>query len=48
MLKQRQGKQYPADVLSKRLGYGAVWPFLQPLLFWKGDTANIDVEEAIL
>jgi hypothetical protein len=21
----------------------AVWPFLQPLLFWKGDTANLEI-----
>jgi hypothetical protein len=35
------GKRNPADVLSKHWGYAAVWPFLQPLLFWKGDTANI-------
>jgi hypothetical protein len=36
-----EGKRNPADVLSKHWGYAAVWPFLQPLLFWKGDTADI-------
>jgi hypothetical protein len=35
------GKRNPAHVLSKHWGYAAVWPFLQPLLFWKGDTADI-------
>ena len=32
----------PADVLSKHWGYQAVWRLMRPLLFWKGDTANID------
>jgi hypothetical protein len=36
------GKRNPADILSKHWGYGAVWPFMQPLLFWQGDTAEID------
>jgi hypothetical protein len=35
------GKRNPADILSKHWGYSAVWPFLQPLMFWKGDTARI-------
>ena len=34
------GDMNPADILSKHWGYGAVWPMLQPLLFWAGDTAN--------
>jgi hypothetical protein len=29
-----------ADMLSKHWGYQQVWPVLQPLLFWSGDTAN--------
>jgi hypothetical protein len=33
------GKDNPADILSKHWGYQAVWPLLQPLLFWKGDTS---------
>jgi hypothetical protein len=27
-------------MLSKHWGYQQVWPVLQPLLFWSGDTAN--------
>ena len=34
------GKDNPADILSKHWGMQAVWSVLQPLLFWKGDTAN--------
>jgi len=37
----------PADVLSKHWGYQAVWPLLQPLLFWRGDTkALLDLDKA--
>jgi hypothetical protein len=32
------GRINPADVLSKHWGYQQVWPNLQPLLFWAGDT----------
>ena len=39
------GKINPADILSKHWGYSAVWPQLQPLLFWEGDTADIQSEE---
>ena len=35
------GKDNPADVLSKHWGYQQVWPLLQPLLFWEGDTMGI-------
>jgi hypothetical protein len=31
----------PADILSKHWEYAAVWKLLRPLLFWKGDPANI-------
>ncbi len=44
----RDGKRNPADVLSKHWGYAAVWPFLQPLLFWKGDTADIGTGTSLL
>jgi hypothetical protein len=37
------GDQNPADVLSKHWGYRQIWQLLQPLLFWKGDTKDIDV-----
>jgi hypothetical protein len=36
------GKRNPADVLTKHWSYSCVWSLLQPLLFWMGDTANID------
>jgi len=32
----------PADILSKHWAYSAVWQMLQSLLFWEGDTANIE------
>ena len=35
------GEVNPADILSKHWGYSAVWPILQPLLFWEGDTADL-------
>jgi hypothetical protein len=35
------GTRNPADVLSKHWSYACVWKLLQPLLFWKGDTAGI-------
>ena len=36
-----EGKWNPADILSKHWGYQQVWPQLQPLLFHKGDTAEL-------
>jgi hypothetical protein len=34
------GHLNPADILSKHWGYQQVWASaLQPILFWKGDTA---------
>ena len=32
------GSTNPADILSKHWCYTSVWPMLQPLLFWMGDT----------
>jgi len=32
----------PADILSKHWGYSQVWPQLKAVLFWKGDTQNIE------
>jgi len=32
------GKQNPADIMTKFLPYPVFWPFVQPLLFWKGET----------
>ena len=31
----------PAEILSKHWGYQQVWPMLQALLFWKGDTKEL-------
>jgi len=36
------GEINPADILSKHWGYNQVWTQLKTLLFWKGDTAEID------
>ena len=36
------GDTNPADILSKHWGYQAVWPQLKPLLFWRGDTMDIE------
>jgi hypothetical protein len=34
-----------ADILSKHWGYQQVWPTLKPIMFWKGDTADLFVED---
>ena len=31
----------PSDILSKHRGHAQVFPILQPLLHWKGDTDNL-------
>jgi hypothetical protein len=36
------GEINPADILSKHWGYSQVWTQLKTLLFWKGDTADIE------
>jgi hypothetical protein len=35
----------PADILSKQWGYKQAWPLLQPLLFWEGDTMDIESDD---
>ena len=35
-----EGTKNPADVLSKHCGYPQFWPTVQPMLFWRGDTAE--------
>jgi hypothetical protein len=35
-----KGKNNPADVMTKHNGYQVAWPLIQPLLFWRGDTAS--------
>ena len=36
------GDQNPADICSKHWGYQQVWKMLKALLFWEGDTMDID------
>ncbi len=38
----------PADILSKHWGYQQVWPMLQPLMFWCGDTMDLVEEEDLM
>jgi hypothetical protein len=40
------GHLNPADTLSKHWGYQQVWPLLQPILFWRGDTGKLLLIEA--
>jgi hypothetical protein len=35
----------PADILSKHWGYQQIWRNLRPILFYKGDTANLYDED---
>jgi hypothetical protein len=35
------GSLNPADVLSKHWGRQLIWPLLQALLFWEGDTIDL-------
>jgi hypothetical protein len=37
-----EGKNNPADILSKHWGYQQVWKLLQRLLFWQGETYESD------
>ena len=37
----KDGKCNPADILSKHREFAGIWPLLQPLLFWKGDTCEL-------
>ena len=36
----KDGKSNPADILSKHWEFATVWPMLQPILFWRGETAT--------
>ena len=33
------GDRNPADILSKHWDFATIWKVLQPLMFWRGDTA---------
>jgi hypothetical protein len=35
----------PADILSKHWGYQQVWLTLKPIMFWKGNTADLLEED---
>jgi hypothetical protein len=35
------GKNNPADILSKHCGHLEAWPHIKPLLFWCGETTVI-------
>jgi hypothetical protein len=35
------GKNNPADIVSKHWGYQQVWQLLKPLLFYSGNTADL-------
>jgi len=37
------GNENPVDILSKHWGYRQIWKLLQPLLFWRRDTKDVDV-----
>ena len=36
------GAKNPADIMSKHWSYAAIWLLLQPILFWQGNTVEID------
>ena len=36
-----QGKDNPANILTKHWGYQQIWGMMQPLLFWQGDTMDL-------
>ena len=40
----KDGKSNPADILSKHWEFANIWPLLQPLLFWKGDTNELNAK----
>ena len=37
----KDGKTNPADIPSKHWKFPQIWPILKPLLFWRGETAEI-------
>jgi hypothetical protein len=37
-----KGDSNPADILSKHWGYSNIWSQLKTLLFWMGDTIEIE------
>jgi hypothetical protein len=39
------GEDNPADILSKHWGYTQIKDRLKSLLFWRGDTANLQTSQ---
>ena len=37
-----KGTKNPADILSKHWSHNDIWKLLRPLLFWQGDTADVE------
>ena len=40
----KDGKSNPADILSTHWEFANIWPLLKPLLFWKGDTDDLNAK----
>jgi len=40
------GDMSPADILSKHWGHQQIWPALEPILFWQGDTMTIHHDQS--
>ena len=40
------GEINPADLLSKHWAHHTVWPQLKAIFFWRGDTAELFIEES--
>ena len=40
----KDGKSNPAEILSKHWEFANIWPLLKPLLFWKGDTDDLNAK----
>ena len=40
----KDGKSNPADILSRHWDFANIWPLLKPLLFWKGDTDDLNAK----
>ena len=40
----KDGKSNPSDILSKHWEVANIWPLLKPLLFWKGDTDDLNAK----
>ena len=40
----KDGKSSLADILSKDWEFASIWPLLKALLFWKGDTSELNTK----